>query len=104
MVDTRFFSECVFLFCYKASDSIGEVSRWTGMRACQLGWEPETASGVRSPGAGDRDPDIRHRGEKAGASALRADCESVRASSPAAPGAIQPLSLVRYPISSSPLV
>lgn len=27
VVDTRFFSECVFLFCYKASDSIGEVSR-----------------------------------------------------------------------------
>lgn len=47
-----FLSECVFLLCYKASDSIREVSRRAGMRACQLGREPETASGVQGPGAG----------------------------------------------------
>lgn len=78
MVDARFFSKCVFLLYYKASDSIEEVSLRAGVRACQFGRESEPAGGVRDPGSGDRDPDTGHRGEKAGAGALRAECESGR--------------------------
>lgn len=52
VVDARFCTECVFLLCYKGSDSIGEVSRRAGMRAYQLGREPETVSGVRGSGSG----------------------------------------------------
>lgn len=101
VVDACFFSECVFLLCYKASDSIGEVSRRAGMRACQLGREPEPASGVRDPGAGDMDQDTGHRGEKTGAGALRAECKFGRGTPQRPPGAIELLSLVRYPIPCS---
>lgn len=76
MVDARFFFKCVFLLCYKASDSIGEVSRRAGMRAYQLGRESELGSGVRLGRQGSRH---RAQGRKGrGAGALRAECESGR--------------------------
>lgn len=88
VVDARFFSECVFLLCYKASDSIGEVSRRAGMRACQLGREPETARGVRGPGPGRGRQGSRHRAQGRKGRGRRAQGRvRIRTSSPAAPGA-----------------
>lgn len=73
VVDTRFFSKCVFLLCYKASDSIGEASRRAGMRACQLGslsqsagsgtWARET--GIQTPGTGEKRPGPVRSGQSA---------------------------------------
>lgn len=72
MVDTRFFSKCVFL-CYKASDSIGEVSRRAGMRACQLGSlsQPVVSgtrareTGIQTPGTGEKRPGPVSSGQSA---------------------------------------